>query len=96
MKKKEKRVYSLYVYMQKRFLENCDSCDKITYHKAVSTINYSKSKIPKVFFACIIKEMEEMGLIQQEEFNSFRIINKEKADKIIKNPLNRNYKEVKI
>lgn len=85
---------SFYLYIQKKLLDHCKE-KKMSYNKALHSLNAGNSRVPKVLFPIILKELEKMKLIKIQK-GYVTIINCNLCDKIKKREINRYYQEVGI
>jgi predicted transcriptional regulator len=71
----------LYLFLQKRFLECSDQEGNVDYSKMKWKI--INTRFPQSFIPRILKEMEDMGLLQRTSCMNFKIINKERCNEVI-------------
>ena len=84
-----------YLYLQKRLHDSSNCFDCVSYKEVM--IKMSKMRIPKVLFPVLLKELEEMGLIEIINKNNYRRIKINKCKEIkLLNKINKLYNIIGI
>ena len=87
-----KHDFSFYLYLQKRLLEHCDE----EHNLEIRDFNFrvGKMRIPHKLHPMLLKELENLGLIERIDRYKIRIVNSQKCKKLEK--LNKFYREIGI
>lgn len=87
-------IITLYLFVQRRLLNCSNERKQINYKDA--RIHITKSRIPKVLFPILIKEMEQLELIKKIDRYTIEIINDEKCRNIDNKNIHRVYEKVGV